>query len=312
MEPMNLFPKPAGVAPIHYGKPVLLLGSCFSEHLGDRLRSAGFAVTGNPFGVVFHPVPLARFVAETLADKQEERLLQRDDVWLSYDASSAVYSMSEKELTGKLEQLRTDFRQQLEHAGTLFITLGSAHGYRLKTNGVIVANCHKVPASDFEKELTETDELFDHWSDVVRSLQSDYPGLQIVFTVSPVRYIRDGWVENNRSKARLLELVERLQRQFSVGYFPAYELVNDVLRDYRYFEADGVHPNQQAVAGVWELFQLWYLEGPAQAIVREMEGLRRMESHRLLFPESVKSAAFKQQFHEKRESFLSLHPFIIW
>jgi hypothetical protein len=312
MQATNPFPKPTEALPVKYGQPILLLGSCFSEHLSDRLRNAGFSVNSNPFGVLFHPVPLARFIGESLTGETQERILQRDDVWLSYDASSTVYAMSEKELTRKLELLRKDFRQQLADAGTLFITLGSAHGYRLKTDGTIVANCHKAPASDFEKELTETAVMMDEWSKVIQGLHSAYPGLQIVFTVSPVRYSRDGWVENNRSKARLLELVDQLQRKFSVGYFPAYELVNDILRDYRYFEADGVHPNQLAIDEVWELFQAWYLDAPTKALVKEMEGLRRMESHRLLFPESVKSTEFRQRFNEKRESFLSLHPSVIW
>lgn len=312
MHPNNPFPRPTDAISIAHGESVLLLGSCFSTHLNQYIRQAGFAVNSNPFGVVFHPVPLARFLLETLEGVPTERTLLRDDVWLSWDASSEVYAMSETELTQQLQTLREQFRKDLQTAKMLVVTLGSDHGYRLKSDGLLVANCHKVPGSGFAKELTEPAELTAAWERVIVLLQQLHPGLKMVFTVSPVRYSRDGWTENNRSKARLFELVGYLQQQFGVGYFPSFELVSDVLRDYRYFEVDGVHPNAQAIHQVWDLFQSWYFDEPTKALVQEVETLRRMESHRLLFPESVKSAEFRKQFNEKRESFLSLHPQIIW
>lgn len=313
MRPTDLFPPAKELTAIRYGKPVLLLGSCFSTHLNDRLRDAGFQVGSNPFGTIFHPIPLARFILDTLTDEPlEERTFQRDDVWLSWDASSEVYAMSEEALKAKLLDIRQKFRQQLETAQLLVVTVGSAHGYRLHPGELIVANCHKMPGTSFRKELTTTENLLAAWEKVIPLLQRTYPQLQIVFTVSPVRYSRDGWTENNRSKARLFELTEQLQQRFFIGYFPAFELINDVLRDYRYFETDGVHPNQQAVDEVWELFREWFMEPVTQQLVKEMESLRQMAAHRLLFPESVKSKEFLAAFQRKRESFLSLHPSIEW
>lgn len=312
MDPTKLFPKPGNTLSMHYEQPFLLLGSCFSTHLGDRLRNAGFAVNNNPFGVIFHPLPMARFLIETLKGNADKRSLKRDDVWLSWDAGSEVYGMSETALTERLQTLREDFLQHAAAAQVLIVTFGSAHGYRLTTSGKIVANCHKAPSDRFEKELTELPELLEQWTTALQLLQEHFPQLKIILTVSPVRYSRDGWSENNRSKARLFELTEQLQRRFGVDYFPAFELINDVLRDYRYFEVDGVHPNCQAIDHVWELFRSWYFDETTNGLVQEMENLRRMEAHRILFPESVKSAEFKKLFHEKRESFLSLHPSIIW
>jgi hypothetical protein len=312
MDPTTLFPKPDAAPQIRYGQRVVLLGSCFSAHLGDRLRRGGFAVSSNPPGTIFHPIPMARFLVETLKGSNNERMLQRDDVWLSRDAGSEVYAMSEEELHKKLEDIRARFVEDLSTAGVLVVTFGSAHGYCLKTTGEIVANCHKAPSGEFVKELTAVDVLLENWSEALQLLKDRFPGLAIVFTVSPVRYVRDGWTENNRSKARLFELTEQLQQRFGAGYFPSFELISDVLRDYRYFEADGVHPNRQAVDEVWKLFRAWYFDAATDGIVTEMEHLRKMSEHRLLFPESVKSAEFLQRFHEKRESFLSLHPFIIW
>jgi len=314
---MNLhreLPKPENnPVAIDHHSPVILLGSCFSEHIARELRKSGFQVLSNPFGVVFHPVPLARFIRESIADISDERIVQREDVFLSMDASSEVYSMSEEELGNKLRHIRGDFRSLLKTSKSLVITFGSAHGYRLITRPEeIVANCHKLPQKSFTKELTQLEELVSEWSETLTILEAINPDLKVVFTVSPVRYSRDGWIENNRSKARLFELSEVLQQRFSVQYFPAYELVNDLLRDYRYFEKDGVHPNAFAVEEVWGLFSDWYFNGTTQQLVKEVIALRQMETHRLLFPESAASAKFLQNLHEKRESFLSLHPYILW
>lgn len=312
MTPTKLFPRPDAAPYIRYGQPVVLLGSCFSAHLGARLRRAGFDVNDQASGTIFHPVPMARFIIETLTGTASERPLQRDDVWLSWDAGSEVYAMSEALLLEKLQALRRNFLKALEEAQMLIVTFGSAHGYRLRMRDEIVANCHKAAPDAFAKELTSVEALLEPWLEALQLLKARFPRLEIVLTVSPVRYIRDGWVENNRSKARLFALTEELQRRFAAGYFPSFELIGDVLRDYRYFEPDGVHPNDQAVDEVWKLFRSWYVNAETEAIVQEMENLRKMAGHRLLFPESVKSAEFLQRFHEKRESFLSLHPLVIW
>jgi hypothetical protein len=311
METNQHFPKPIDLQTINHKQELILLGSCFSTHLHQRLRRAGFKAISNSFGVVFHPIALARFIDERL-HSDEERILCAEDVWLSWDAGSEVYAMSEPELKSRLSSIRTEFKQSIERSEYLIITLGSAHGYRLKASNELVANCHKQPGAIFEKELTETAEMLAVWCKTLMQLKQLYPKLKIIFTVSPVRYSRDGWVENNRSKARLFELVHQLQQEFHVGYFPSYELINDVLRDYRYFEADGVHPNQLAVDEVWKLFRHWYFNAETTALIDETEVLRKMEEHRLLFPESQKAREFQTSYNQKRESFLSLHPFISW
>lgn len=290
----------------------MLLGSCFSTNLHAHFRSAGFSVLSNPFGTVFHPVPMARFIRESIAGNPKERLLQRDDVWLSEDASGDVYALSETDLRKKLGELRSHFCAKLEQAEVLVVTLGSAHGYRSKASGEIVANCHKLPKKAFQKELTDMAELLKAWQEVLALLKDRFPQLQVIFTVSPVRYSRAGWTGNNRSKARLFLLAETLSELYGVHYFPSYELVNDVLRDYRYFESDDVHPNEQAIAAVWQLVQRWCMDDATREIVKEAEALRRMEGHRLLFPESVKSREFLETTEEKRARFLAKYPLIRW
>jgi hypothetical protein len=269
-------------------------------------------VFSNPFGVVFHPVPLARFIRELLKGPVKERIIRREDVFLSMDAGSEVYAMSETALSEKLSAIREQTRAMLEVAQTLIVTLGSAHGYRTVETGEIAANCHKLPQRSFEKVLTPLADLASEWNEALELLKLLNPDLNVIFTGSPVRYSRDGLVENTRSKARLFELITVLEEQQQVQYFPAFELVNDLLRDYRYFEKDGVHPNALAIEKVWELFGQWYFSETTTKLVKEIVTLRQMEQHRLLFPESAAATAFLEKLHEKRESFLSLHPYIIW
>lgn len=309
---LSVFPKSAETPAIRYGVPVLLLGSCFSVNLGNKLQNAGFQTLVNPFGTVFHPDPIARFLLETLQGTDQERLLNREDVWLSQDAGSEVYAMSREELLGSLKLIRADFKSALQRAQVLLVTFGSAHGYVHRDTGTIVANCHKEPAAAFTKSLSDVDAMVESWRSVMKLLGTFNPGLKIVFTVSPVRYSRDGWEENNRSKSRLFLLTEQLRNEFDSTYFPAYELVNDLLRDYRYFEADGVHPNALAISEVWKLFGKWFWDEATACIVDEAESLRRMEQHRILFPGSAAEKRFVRQLQEKRESFLSLHPYINW
>lgn len=293
----------------HHG--IMLVGSCFSEHIGQRLKRFGFNVLSNPYGTIFHPIPLAACL-----DRQwtpSERFLQQDDVWLSFDTSSEIYALSETAFSSKLKERDMLVKSYLQQTKTLIITFGSAHGYRLKKDGMLVANCHKQSQDLFTKELSELTELEETWAATLYQLKAVYPDLHIVLTVSPVRYSRDGWVENNRSKARLIQLAEVLEKHFeNVHYFPAYELIIDLLRDYRYFAADGVHPNDQAIDAVWRLFSDAFFSVTTKCIVSEAEQLRRMEEHRLLFPNSRQADKFRQQLNEKRESFLSLHPYIQW
>lgn len=297
---------------LKHGDKVIQLGSCFSTNMSEKLRLAGFDVLDNPFGVIFHPLALTDFILDSLGEKKPEFTVLREDIWLNYMASSSIYGMSEFELKNKSEIAQINFVNRLKEAKLLTITFGSAHGYRLKENGKLVANCHQQPIQLFEKECTELAVMLERWKEVVSILRMVNPELQLVFTVSPVRYIRDGWVENNQSKARLLMLTEELTKDETALYFPSYEIIVDELRDYRYFEIDGVHPNQLAIDHVWMRLREVLFNEQTDIVINELLHLRAMENHRLLFPESVTAERFKKSFQEKRESFLSLYPVVVW
>lgn len=274
-------------------------------------RRAGFRVLDNPLGVIFHPVPLAKQILMAFGKSEPGKFLQKEDVFVSSDASSTVYAMNSSGLEDLLRAQLQLLRDSLSTAKLLVITLGSAHGYRLKESGEVVANCHQQPASFFEKELTKSENMAAMWDLALNELKKVNPGIQTVFTVSPVRYVRDGLMENSLSKSELFRLVSILKGD-PVYYFPAYELVNDVLRDYRYFEADGVHPSGPAAEFVWDFLRRELFSDHTNELIEEVMKLRKMEEHRLLYPESKKAEAYRNLVKQKRESFLSQYPVVVW
>lgn len=296
---------------IQHGEPIVQLGSCFSTNMTVWFRRAGFQVMDNPLGVIFHPVPLAKQILLAFGKAEWSEFVQKEDVSVSYDASSTLYSMSSSELEELVAKQLKALKTSLEKAKILVITLGSAHGYRLKQSGNLVANCHQQPQSFFDKELTRAEEMISTWDLAINELKQVNPAIQIVFTVSPIRYTRDGLIENSQSKSELFRLVSLLMRD-SVHYFPAYELVNDILRDYRYFEEDGVHPSSQATQFVWDFLKEELFSDRTNELILEIMTLRKMEEHRLMYPESRKAKEYLAQLKQKRESFLSQYPVVVW
>lgn len=301
----NTFPK------IQHGDEIVQLGSCFSSSMSFWFRRAGFRVMDNPLGVIFHPVPLAKQILMVFGKAEWSEFVQKDDVNVSYDASSVLYSMSSFGLEKLLKKQLEELRISLEKAKLLVVTLGSAHGYRLRQSGKLVANCHQQPQSVFDKELTDADEMVSIWRLALVELRNVNPTIQIIFTVSPVRYIRDGLMQNSQSKSELFRLVSLLKDD-STHYFPAFELVNDVLRDYRYFETDGVHPTDQATEFVWNFLKQELFSAQTNELIEEIMKLRKMEEHRLMYPESKKAEEYLIQLKQKRESFLSRYPVVVW
>lgn len=296
---------------IKHGDSIVQLGSCFSTNMAFWFKRAGFRVLDNPLGVVFHPIPLAKQILLAFGKVDLSEFVQKEDVFVSYDASSTLYAMSSSDLKKLMQDQLQFLKDSLEKAGLLIVTLGSAHGYRLKESGKLVANCHQQPQSLFEKELTAAEEMFPEWELAIQELRTINPGIQIIFTVSPVRYIRDGLMENSLSKSELFRLVSLL-KNVSMYYFPAFELVNDVLRDYRYFESDGVHPSDQAAAFVWDFLRQELFSEQTNGLIAEIMKLRKMEEHHLLYPESKKAEEYRISVEQKRESFLSRYPVVAW
>lgn len=279
---MNNFFLPFNIATsdqkISHEKAFTFLGSCFSDEIGSEAILSGFDVLTNPFGTIFNPISLSQQIVNAINNSEEFPLLERDSRFYSWDASTKLVGSSPQEITDLLSKKRQQLRAQLSKPGLLVVTFGTAYIYRLEQSQ-IVANCHKQPHHLFLKELASKDELLTNWIEAIDVLREFNPFVEIVFTVSPVRHIRDGIIENTISKARLFEVVSELTSKHGVGYFPSFEIILDELRDYRFFKQDRIHPNEEAVSYVWKRFSDVYFPAETQVIMQKIKQIRKRLSH---------------------------------
>ena len=290
---------------INRNQTVAFLGSCFSEHLSRKLDSLKFNVVSNPLGILFNPISLSN----VLMQENEELVkfnFQRKDVWLNWQANATVFGYSNEEISKTIETKKSHFFQGLHTANVLFITFGTAWVYEQLPTATIVANCHKQPAEGFEKRLLTVEEIVFCWSKTIDHLRKNYPALKIVFTVSPVRHAKDGLIENSRSKARLIEAIHQLTEKHAAAvYFPVYEFFMDELRDYAYYENDGIHPNGIAVDLVWKKFEQSFFSEKTKSWLHEFQRLTQQLEHRPLHPDSVEAKEFVAKAQREIETFLA-------
>jgi hypothetical protein len=281
---------------ISLNQSLFLAGSCFTEQIGDKLVQHKFAITQNPNGILFNPFSIAHAIESYILNKKytEEELFLHNELWGSWKHHTK-YSHTDNTLC--LQQINASqehAHQQLKNANWLILTLGSAFAYLLE-DGSIVANCHKVPTDKFTKKLFSSIEIIDALNKMIQSLKAFNPELNIIFTISPVRHLRDGFVENNRSKANLITAVSALTEiNNHVHYFPAYELIIDDLRDYRFFAEDMVHPNYQATQYVWEKFVECCIDESDRSLMKEISLISMARRHRAFNSQSQQHQAFLQ------------------
>lgn len=295
--------------------PIVFAGSCFADNISARMRQCLWDAE-NPFGVLYNPMSIARALeCAVLSDRGDE--IFRESLfesggavrsWL-YDSKAAAFSIDE--CLEKFQAMSVNVKSKLELADALVITFGTAWVYTLNEcpGEYIVANCHKMPSREFSRRRLGIDEICDVWIEMAKKLRSRYPKLQIIFTVSPVRHLKDGFEGNARSKAVLLLAAERICESLDYcHYFPAYEILNDDLRDYRFYADDLVHPSAAAVEYIWEAFKDCYLDAEGKQFLKETENIYRLYHHRPILetPEQT------EQRHEKAlnrlRSLLHRHP----
>ena len=298
---------------IRYPQKIMLTGSCFTEHIGGQLAEMKFDVLQNPNGILFDPVSVAQSLISYIRPVlyKTDDLFYYNELWQSWNHHSLFSAtMREKALNGINHSQQLAFRF-LKEADWLVITLGSAFGYILEETGKPVANCHRAPAGWFRKKLFPIEEMLAQMDESLHRIKEFNPGLKIIFTVSPVRHIRDGVIENNRSKARLIEVVHQLVNKFDqCYYFPAYELVVDVLRDYRFFDRDLVHPNYTATQYVLEYFLENYMEADSKWLAGEIRKLQISKKHRALHPDTEGHARFLREQLQKTRDLAARYPAI--
>ena len=296
---------------INYPDHIGMMGSCFAEHIGAQLIKRRFKVDLNPFGVLFNPVSIASGLQRLISAKPYaiDDLFVRDGLWHSFDHHSrfsatdpvAVLEM----MNGRLEQSSKNFRQ----IKYLFITFGTARVFHHLESGRIVSNCHKVPASEFQYSLLRIGDIVRLYTRIFNELEQLNPELEIVLTVSPVRYWKDGPAGNQISKSTLLLAVSELVSNFnSVNYFPAYEIFMDDLRDYRFYGEDLLHPGTAGVQYVWKKFADCYFSEQAHQISKRVEKIEKDKSHIPLNPESDTHKGFLERVDKKISALQNEYP----
>lgn len=286
---------------INHRQHLLLIGSCFTEQIGAKLASHKFSVLDNPNGILFNPISITRSVSSYIDNKQykAEDLFYQNECWNSWEHHSRFSNPDKQKCLLAINESQTQAYSFLKKADWLLITLGSAFVYELDNKNV-VANCHKVPTDTFNKRLLQVDEVVSALQVMIEKAVAFNPGLKIIFTISPVRHLRDGFVENNRSKATLVQAVHHLaEKNQHCFYFPAYELVIDDLRDYRFFAEDMVHPNYAATNYVWEKFIAACIDEPSQQLMKDIAVIVAAKNHKAFNPSSEQHKKFLQTNLEK-------------
>lgn len=304
-------PKP-GKTISHHDK-ILSIGSCFTEHIGTALKDLKFDVLQNPNGILFDPASVCSSLISYMQGKEylEEDLFLLNEVWQSWQHHSRFSGVDKEGVLRKINQSQKEAHKFLKNADWLIITLGSSFSYRLVENQNSVANCHRAPAQWFQKHMMTVTETVEALDNTIHQLFYFNKKINIIFTISPVRHIRDGVVENNRSKARLIEAVHHLVNKFDrLYYFPAYELVIDVLRDYRYYAEDMVHPNYLATDFVLENFLNTYMSEETNLLIEELKKMLIARKHKPAHPATGAHKKFIQANLEKLKSLQQQYPYI--
>lgn len=298
---------------IGHADPVMLIGSCFTEHIGNQLQEYKFRVLQNPNGILFDPESVSRSLVSYIRNEtlEEKDLVYLNELWHSWAFHSRFSGMDAGKVLAAMNESRHRAHTFLRSARWLIITLGSSFSYRLVENSLPVANCHRAPGQWFRKHLMSIEEINTTLDNTLYQLMHFNPDLRVIFTVSPVRHIRDGVVENNRSKSRLLEVVHHLVNKFDrLYYFPAYELVIDVLRDYRFYDVDLVHPNYQATAFVMEKFLQSFITDESARICQELRPVLNAFRHKPFEPNTEAHKRFLMSNLQKAREIGEAFPFL--
>jgi hypothetical protein len=274
---------------------VVTIGSCFAEVIGTKLKDYKADVLVNPFGTIFNPLSVCKLLEAVAGEplSQEQSLVQRDGIWYSYDLHSSLSSPNKDELLQTIEQRIEQTREHLKNAKLLIITFGTAVSYKLTDTGTIVANCHKLPAKQFSRTLLTIEEINYSLEACYQALKKFNPALRTIVTVSPVRHVKETLPTNSVSKSILRVATHTITERYNnVLYFPAYEIMLDDLRDYRFYGPDMLHPTPVAEDYIWQKFIAAYLDSRFQEFIPAWEKIRRALAHRPFHPNTETHQAF--------------------
>ena len=308
----NISLKPQQHNQIDYDSKLLLLGSCFTENIGNKLAYFKFQNLVNPFGILFHPKAIENLVLNAI----NERLYTENDIffhnerWHCFEAHSVLSATTKEALIESLNTAIASTNQQVKDSTHIIITLGTAWAYRFIETDTQVANCHKVLQKKFLKELLSVDEIRESLEAINSLIRSVNTNATVVFTVSPVRHLKDGFIENQQSKAHLISAIHQVTNGGNVSYFPSYEIMMDELRDYRFYKEDMLHPNKTAIDYIWERFSKVWISDKAFKNMQEVETIQKGLSHKPFNVNSEQHQTFLVNLESSISSLQSEYPFI--
>ena len=305
---------------IDYQCFTLGIGSCFIENIGTMLNVRQLPFLQNPFGIVYNPLSIAMQLVAISASETREKsyfftekdLFQHNGLWASLQHHSRFSSENRDIVLKNINDSLKITHDFFKKTNRIILTLGTANVFMWKETGEVVANCHKLPPQYFEKKRLNAEEIVAAFKPVFEQVFSQNIDCQIIITVSPIRHIRDGLVENNRSKAVLLLATDALSQLFEhVHYFPAYEIMMDDLRDYRFYESDMIHPNSTAIAYIWQHFSETFFDNKTSNIIQEVEKINLMRAHRPLHGADTEGyQKFREQLNLKILALQKQYPFL--
>jgi len=286
--------------PIGYGSKIVSLGSCFAVNIAEKFDYFKFQNNCNPFGILFHPLAILEIIRRSVLDEKftASDLVQDQGLWHCLDAHSDLSHPNPSELLDNLNTARQTTRAALQNATHLVLTYGTAWVYRYKSSGKVVANCHKIAQWKFEKELLPIASIRAAIDQTLQLVQDFNTSCRVIVTVSPVRHLKDGFVENQRSKAHLIAAIHDFT-DAAFDYFPSYEIVMDELRDYRFYAADMLHPNPTAIDYIWERFSDSHIAPEAKMVMSEIDGIQKGLRHKPFHPESDSHRQFLDKLNTR-------------
>ncbi|WP_394759355.1 GSCFA domain-containing protein [Flavobacterium sp.] len=299
---------------IDYNSRIMSLGSCFAENMAKKLEYFKFDNLVNPFGIIFNPVSLEKLILRSIHKNYftENDIFYHNEAWHCYEVHSELLNPNKEEFLKTLNELIDSTNNQITKSTHIIITLGTAWIYRNIETNEIVANCHKVPQKQFAKELLSVEKIQESLQNIITLIREVNKEVKFIFTVSPVRHIKDGFAENTLSKSHLITAIHQIVNcQLSiVNYFPSYEIMMDELRDYRFYAQDMLHPNQTAIDYIWIRFFENYVDEKEFIIMQQVCDIQKALHHKPFNPESERHVKFLENLNQKINILASGYPFM--
>ena len=288
--------------PIDYNSRVVSLGSCFAENIASKFDYYKFQNEVNPFGIIFNPVSIEKIIERVIQKNHftEKDIFFHNDLWHSFEVHSELSQPNKEVFLNTLNLLIDSTFLEIKEASHIVITYGTSWIYKSNASQSVVANCHKVPQKAFQKALLSIEIIEESIQNTVALIQSINPEVQFIFTISPVRHLKDGFVENQLSKSHLISaLHSSIFHLPSSIYFPSYEIIMDELRDYRFYSEDLLHPNQLAIDYIWERFVQTNITEDVYPLMEEIRSIQKSLLHKPFNPESESHQKFLKQLQQK-------------